>query len=288
MKVKLLVGVLAIIGSLSMISTARAYEWRDGDGYRYKFTCEDTVAWQEPNGVYIFLHGEGGEGLSYEPSSLLVNGDTEDLFNRILDNCGIIVAPRASAARYFTWDFTGTHTANGEISKIISLLVLAEDLFDQPTNLIGGAAGGNMAFAVASRLNRIGRNDLIKRLVLVETISPFDIRVNGKLPAYDGIGPLTCTGPSSEYTLGGGLVENEECNFIRMGLPNRHASFDTDTLVVYSTDDDIAPEALKEVLAGTIVHYSTIGPATADIMVVGESHDISAAGWAAVGDFVID
>jgi len=271
---------------MASIQDANAFDWRNGDdNYRYKWTCEESL---EVNSVNVVLHGEGGEGLSYEPSSLLKNGDTEALFDNILESCGLIIVPSASPADYFTWDYTGYKTANSEIGRVTNLIILANDLFDLPVNLIGGSAGGSMAFAIASRLNRIGRTDLIGKLVIVEAISPYDVRIDGILPAYDGIGPLTCVGPTNEYTLGGELVENEECNFIRMGLPNSNASFDIDTLIVYSADDDVTPFEQKDILAKTIVHFSTIGPATAHIIISGEGHDIGSGGWGSVQSFILD
>jgi len=263
----------------SPVANAEPGGWINGDdGYRFKFdrvTLDSEQCGGEFDSVNFFLHGAGGDALSYHPASMLENGDVDGLFDSIYDSCGLIVVPQAPPARYATWDYTGYYTADGEIARVTRLIMLAKSLFpDASMTLTGGADGGTMAFAVASRLNRIGRHDLIDKLVLVKAQSPYMVRVNELLPAFDGVGPLTCSQPSDTQSLDGSVEEDEACAFIMLGLPNKEASFYTDTLLVYE-DSPISAH-----FANTVVHYSSIGPNTANVISNGVN-------WNDVSDFIL-
>lgn len=283
---KILSLLIIAFSTMLFISTSQAAGWLDGGGYKHRYECPED--WKTSPSINFFLHGSGGDRLTFEPASLLETGDVEPLFNAILGNCGFLVVPQSPPDRYYTWDYTGYYTAEAELARVIGIISLAKELFpDAEINVIGGSSGGVMAYAIASKLNRIGREDLIDNLVLLEAVSPFDVRVDGKLPAYAGIGPLVCTGPSNIVDLGGGTNDSEECNFIRAGLPNKDASFNIDSLSVYSVDDDVFPFEDKDILARTIVHFSTIGPASATALVSGTGHKIGQDGWDAVADFIL-
>lgn len=282
----LLILAFLTAGALAFVNSAQAAGWLDGGGYKHRYECLHD--WRDSPSINFFLHGSGGDRLTFDPPSLLENTDIEPLFDAILEGCGFLVIPQSPPDNYYTWDYTGYFTAGAEISRVIGIISLAKELFpDAQINLIGGSSGGMMAYAIAAKLNRIGRSDLIDKLVLLEAVSPFDVRVNGQLPAYDGIGPLVCTGPNNIIGLGGDIDENEECNFIRAGLPNKNASFDIDSLSIYSVDDPVLAFEDKDILARTIVHFSTIGPAIADRLISGSGHKIGQDGWDAVSDFIL-
>lgn len=261
--------VLSTIAVLLFINSAQAEGWLDSDGYKHRYDCHQD--WHNATSINFFLHGSGGSRLTEQPASLLADGDIQPLFDSILSNCGFLVIPLSPPDRSYTWDYTGYYTAEAETTRVVKIILLANYLFpNAPINLIGGSSGGIMAFAIAAKLNRIGHSGLIDKLVLLEAISPFDVPVNGMLPAFNGI---------DEDEI------HKEHSFIRAGLPSNNASFDIVSLVVYSADDPVLAFSDKDALASAIAHFSSV---SSTALVSGTDHKIGQDGWDAVGDFISD
>lgn len=248
--------------------------WHDEQGYKWNYDCDN---YDKLTRVVFVLHGAGGNNLTNDEPGLLEPGDIQPIFNRLLSSCALIVTPESGSFSHLgvthkAWEYTRYYDKGQEMARVISLINTAHNIFNKPVILIGGSAGGIMAYAVASEMQRMGAGDLLSALVLTEAISAYSVTLNNKAPAaYDGISTyMASSGDSSVY-----LPFKQSDAYAQLGLANARYNWTLPTFIAYSLDDQIIKTHLKEDFANKLADHST----NAQVIISGSGHRIGGDGW---------
>lgn len=253
-----------------VIDDVTANEWNHERGFHWKYNCEEPA-----KGAVIVLHGAGGNRLLEDAGpSLLADGDMVKLFDRLLSECMIVVAPYSGTLEHngrthVIWKYSEYNDRGAEMSRITNLIVLGKIHLGLDVYLMGGSAGAIMAYGVAANLHSIGLSHLLSGLILGEGVSPYSISLSGNQPnSYRGV--------ESEHILGDVYYPvHSSDNYLQLGLPNANSKWTIPTLVLYSSEDAIIADELKIDFATKLSSVAT------DIQVLnsGTYHVVGEEGW---------
>ena len=173
-------------------------------------------------------------------------------------------------------------TYGAETAKTIKLIEKANILFNKPVFLSGGSGGGMFAYRVAAILLSLGKESLIDGLAMMSNASPYAVSTTGNAPhAFKGL-----ESHESYYYRGFKYyeLEDEDHDYISLGLIHNDVKWTTPTIYVYTHDDTLLPEGISYRFAGTLNTYAT----DFEFYHEGINHDIGEIGESLIINWLLD
>lgn len=265
--------LLAVLILVIFSPHSYARYWNETTDYRWQYRCKSN---SNVTAVVFILHG-ASDTEKHSRSRILSPG-MKPMLDDLLSSCVFIVVLESGTFKldgihYRSWDFTGEFTHGAETTHIVNYLLLAKKVFNRPVYLVGGSAGGIMAYGVITKLKSIGKEGLLNGVVLAEAISPNSLSVTASPPsryAYLNSTKLFTSLGTTFYRL-----DSTDYNYVQLGLNSNHDRWPIPTLLVYSENDAIIPEKLKKSFAEKLLKIAT----NTSVFVSGYNHDIGLQGW---------
>jgi len=275
------IAILIFLITIFFVSDATGAEWN-------KLQTDSDVAWRydcgslgDHSGTTIILHG----GINHSQDALKVKTrkiDENRTYDPLFDSCQMVVV--IAAIRFDIdgepsqmWDFTDKYTSGRGTQRLIDYIIMTKQFFpESPINILGGSAGGVMAYKLALELQLMGKSYMISKLALTDTVSPYNIAKDRSPRRFQGFS--TQAGFSfSGFT----FYEAPNAEYIELGLPSTHFEWLINTLIVNSVNDTVTPDYYKAKLADGIQSRSD----TVRIVESGSNHNVGDNGLKIIVDF---
>ena len=162
---------------------------------------------------------------------------------------------------------------------LAKLLIRAHGL-EGRTYLVGGSNGAIAAYKVANFLRVTGHGDILEGLVLVDGVSPYTISDNSNKPAL--LGNLESSIKFSTFGFTYWRADNWKYDYILLGMASNKDTWNTRTLIEYSSNDTTIPADEKLYFAITLSRVAE----SLTIKQFGERHSVGEAGWSYIYEWI--